>query len=61
LIIDKIPSSLKGLAYSEEKEIMAIKHNFYPVYGIQYHPEAILTEYGKEILKNWIFLHKIPH
>lgn len=36
--------------------IMALKHKDYPVYGVQFHPEAILTQYGKELLSNFINL-----
>ena len=35
---------------------MAISHKEYPVYGVQFHPEAVLTQYGHEILKNFIDL-----
>lgn len=59
LVLSDLPECLTTIATSTEKEIMAIKHNTLPIYGLQYHPEAILTEFGKEILKNWIFLHKI--
>jgi anthranilate synthase/aminodeoxychorismate synthase-like glutamine amidotransferase len=59
LIIDRIPEELQVLAKSEEGEVMAFKHRKYAIYGLQYHPEAILTEFGKEVLKNWLFLNKI--
>lgn len=36
--------------------IMAIEHKHYPVYGVQFHPESILSEHGEEILKNWLHL-----
>lgn len=38
----------------EEQEIMGIRHKKYPLYGVQFHPEAILTQYGKDILKNFL-------
>ena len=41
-------------SWSDDQEIMSIEHNKYPIYGIQFHPEAILTEYGMEIIKNFI-------
>lgn len=59
LILSDLPSDMEAIGHSAEGEIMAIKHHKFPIYGLQYHPEAILTEYGKEILKNWIFLHKL--
>ncbi len=41
-------------ALSEDGSIMAITHKEYPIYGVQFHPEAILTEYGYQILDNFI-------
>lgn len=59
LILSDLPSNIEAIAHSSEGEIMSIRHNTLPIYGLQYHPEAILTEYGKEILKNWVYLHKV--
>ena len=42
------------LAIDECQNIMAIKHKNYEVYGVQFHPESILTEFGTQILSNWI-------
>lgn len=49
-------TSLKISAKTEDGIIMAVEHENLPIYGIQFHPEAILTEYGHEILKNFITL-----
>ena len=38
-------------AYNEEGIIMAFEHNQYPIYGVQYHPESILSEYGHEQIR----------
>lgn len=46
------PDSLKIIAYSDDHEIMAIKHKDYPVYGLQFHPESILTKDGPQMMKN---------
>ncbi|HQO88029.1 MAG TPA: hypothetical protein PKX84_10285 [Bacteroidia bacterium] len=35
-------------------EVMAIKHIQYPVYGVQFHPESIMTEHGLQLIHNWI-------
>jgi anthranilate synthase/aminodeoxychorismate synthase-like glutamine amidotransferase len=59
LIIDKLPDPLKCLAVTSGSEIMAIKHCTLPIYGLQFHPEAALTEYGMELLKNWLKTTKI--
>lgn len=52
---DTIPQCLKITALSKEKEVMAVCHREYPVYGLQFHPESILTEKGMDILEK--FLH----
>jgi len=51
---NNFPAELKVIAETEEKEIMAVKHRKYNLYGVQFHPESILTEAGKKILKNFI-------
>lgn len=48
-----IPASLEITAESEDGEIMAVKHREFPIYGIQFHSESILTEEGKKILDNF--------
>lgn len=48
------PKELKITAVSEDGVIMALSHNQYDVKGVQFHPESIMTELGKQILKNWI-------
>ncbi|MDX2246699.1 MAG: aminodeoxychorismate/anthranilate synthase component II [Bacteroidia bacterium] len=42
------------LAVDELGEVMAIRHKKYPVYGLQFHPESVITEYGIPILRNWL-------
>ena len=56
LIIDEntLPKQIKVIAISNENEIMAISHNSYRIFGVQYHPEAHLTEAGLTLLKNFI-------
>ena len=49
-------SEMKQIALSENNVIMAIQHVSKPIYGVQFHPESILTENGKEIFKNFLFL-----
>lgn len=45
-------------AKTEDDIVMSISHKIYPLYGIQFHPEAVLTEYGHEIIRNFINLSK---
>ena len=49
-----IPEELKITAVTEEGEVMAVQHKTYPVYGVQFHPESILTPDGKTMLRNFI-------
>ncbi|MBB3698678.1 gamma-glutamyl-gamma-aminobutyrate hydrolase family protein [Flammeovirga yaeyamensis] len=54
LILDHLPEEVEVIAQSQQNEVMAIQHKHLPIYGVQFHPEAILTEFGLDILKNWI-------
>lgn len=61
LVIDKrnVPNELEVTAYSvDDEEIMAVQHIHYPIYGLQFHPESIGTEAGKEIVKHYIQIMK---
>ena len=50
-----VPDVLTVTAIDEEdNSVMALRHKEYDVRGVQFHPESILTEYGKEMMKNWI-------
>ncbi len=49
-----IPKCLKIAALSTDGEIMAIQHINYPIYGVQFHPESIMTPNGKRMLRNFI-------
>ncbi|MDR2575296.1 MAG: gamma-glutamyl-gamma-aminobutyrate hydrolase family protein, partial [Treponema sp.] len=49
-----LPSSLKITAWTQDDEIMAVCHKDYPVYGLQFHPESILTPKGKTIINNFL-------
>ena len=49
-----LPSDLKVTAMTMDNEVMAIEHKDYKIYGVQFHPESIMTPNGKEILENFI-------
>jgi len=49
-----MPDCLKVVSETEDGEIMAVMHKDYPIYGLQFHPESILTPEGKTMLKNFI-------
>ncbi len=49
-----IPKSLKMIAWTDDRVIMAVEHRSLPVFGVQFHPESILTEYGFQILYNFL-------
>jgi anthranilate synthase component II len=53
-----LPESLRVTATSEDGEIMAVQHAVHPVYGVQFHPESVLTEHGYRLLDH--FLHGVP-
>ncbi|MEM0340574.1 MAG: aminodeoxychorismate/anthranilate synthase component II [Acidilobaceae archaeon] len=55
LVIDNVPEELAIDAISlSDGEIMAVHHIKYPIYGLQFHPESVGTEYGKQMLKNFV-------
>lgn len=51
---DNFPSCLKITAQDHTSEIMALRHETLDVRGVQFHPESILTEYGKQMMENWL-------
>ncbi|UPW83409.1 aminodeoxychorismate/anthranilate synthase component II [Lysinibacillus sp. Ag94] len=59
LIVERetLPACFEVTAWTEEGEIMGIRHKDYPIEGVQYHPESIMTERGKELLRQFIDLY----
>jgi anthranilate synthase component II len=49
-----LPQVLKITSVDEQQNIMSLRHATFDVCGVQFHPESVLTEYGKEIMRNWI-------
>jgi len=57
LVVDRktLPSELEIIAYTkDDKEIMAFKHKKYPIWGVQFHPESIMTKVGMRLLRNFL-------
>ncbi len=63
LIIERetLPSCLEVIAQTSDDIIMAVRHKEYDMYGVQFHPESIASEYGHAILANFLTLAKIKH
>ena len=53
---DSMPDCLEITAWTDEDEIMGVRHKTLPIHGVQFHPESILTENGRTILKNFLKL-----
>lgn len=51
---DTIPDTLQVIGKTADNEVMAVKHKDFEIYGLQFHPESILTPDGKQILKNFL-------
>jgi anthranilate synthase component II len=51
---DTLPACLKATALTEDGEVMAVAHTEYPIYGVQFHPESIMTPDGRQMLRNFI-------
>jgi len=57
IVMEPLPEELEITAFTTTNEVMAVRHRDYPVYGVQFHPESILTQYGKQILNNFLEIH----
>jgi anthranilate synthase/aminodeoxychorismate synthase-like glutamine amidotransferase len=54
IVEEPLPDVLQVTAFTRDGEVMALQHRDYPVAGVQFHPESILTEHGKRILQNFL-------
>ena len=59
LVIERasLPKALEVTAWTDDGEIMGVRHTNLPVEGVQFHPESILTQHGHELLQNFLKLH----
>jgi len=60
VVYEPVPSELEIIARTDDGEIMGLKHRQHPTYGVQFHPESILTEHGKHLLKNFLDIKIAP-
>ncbi|QQE74627.1 aminodeoxychorismate/anthranilate synthase component II [Brevibacillus composti] len=56
LIVEEatLPADLEVTARTAEGEIMALRHRYFPIEGVQFHPESIITQHGKQLLRNFL-------
>jgi anthranilate synthase/aminodeoxychorismate synthase-like glutamine amidotransferase len=55
LIVKSVPKDFILTAWDEHKEIMAIQHKKYPLFGVQFHPESFMTKDGDKLMKNFLY------
>jgi anthranilate synthase component 2 len=62
LVLREIPNDMQVISRSkDDNEVMAIAHMSLPVWGIQFHPEAALTQFGNQLVENWVNHFSLSH
>ena len=51
---ESLPEELKATAMTNEGEVMAVEHRKYPIYGVQFHPESVMTPQGAKMIENFL-------
>jgi anthranilate/para-aminobenzoate synthase component II len=51
---DTLPDELEITAWTDDGLIMGLRHTAHPLYGVQFHPESIMTDHGKKLLQNFL-------
>ena len=59
VVAEPLPVLLKPTAFTKEGELMGLRHQQYPIFGVQFHPESILTPSGRQILTNFLALNRL--
>jgi anthranilate synthase/aminodeoxychorismate synthase-like glutamine amidotransferase len=57
VVEEPLPDCLEVTAFTSEGDVMALRHKQHPTFGVQFHPESILTQHGKLLLKNFLSLN----
>jgi anthranilate synthase/aminodeoxychorismate synthase-like glutamine amidotransferase len=58
---ESLPACLEISAETQEGEIMGVRHKNFPIEGVQFHPESIMTQEGKNLLKNFLLMGESSH
>ena len=64
VVAEPLPDVLKSTAFTKEGELMGLRHVTFPVFGVQFHPESILTPAGRQLLRNFLAVKapiNLPH
>ena len=59
IVTEPLPAELELTAFTDEEEVMGLQHRRYPTFGVQFHPESILTRQGKQLLKNFLLYERV--
>jgi para-aminobenzoate synthetase len=61
IVGEPLPAELKKIAWTDEGVVMALRHATLPIWGVQFHPESICTEYGMKLLRNFLGRRRVIH
>ncbi len=59
IVAEPLPDELEPTAFTSEGELMGLRHRQFPVVGVQFHPESILTEHGRKLLANFLRMERV--
>jgi para-aminobenzoate synthetase len=60
LAVRRVPAELEAIAWTDDLVLMAVRHRWLPIWGVQFHPESICTEHGRDLLRNFLSLAAKP-
>jgi anthranilate synthase/aminodeoxychorismate synthase-like glutamine amidotransferase len=56
VVVQPLPPELELAAYTDDGTVMGIRHRIHPIHGVQFHPESVLTDHGRKLLRNFLEL-----